>query len=546
MADKISESSWTDFIRKHKLELDDKALVKALAAFGKTSESQPGPRLKALEELIEQLTKQIAAAAKRKKELGDKPFGELKDKLYELLDAAEHLQRDTLKNAQEEDGEEAESPALLTSKMIPLVRDLKKGDVRMQVLIGSISKAASVLISRRSISAARRKLLNEALDATGGVKFAKGECYYEKGTLYFVLEGQVGGLAKRVRAAMLEQTGFRLKIGMRGDDGEEAEGHEEDEEGEDAAAEHQGDKADAGTTASSTAPTPPDPAQLAYIQQLRKLQEPLDKALAARHAESSKLRALIGFASEKADEAHDYPAAIKALKMVEQLLDATAAAPEKKEGVPALDAFTARLAALMPHIKQALAAGGPAGPDIKAKVAEAGVLARQGHLEQAQALLDALEALLGRGTGSTSTPTGAREGEPHPGIVSYRKALLAWDGAKKKARADIQKLRAELMKQRPGHAEAADALNHALDALNAGLADQIDKAMSASKDGQRLRHQAAALKLALNYRSFLEGDAMIEDIDDNPLDVKVDAGKTLLDGLAEVITSLEAAKRATA
>lgn len=52
MADKLSESIWTAFLKKQKIDLDavkidDKPLVKALAAFDKTDESKPEPRLKA-------------------------------------------------------------------------------------------------------------------------------------------------------------------------------------------------------------------------------------------------------------------------------------------------------------------------------------------------------------------------------------------------------------------------------------------------------------------------------------------------------------------
>jgi hypothetical protein len=79
MAEKLSESSWTGFKNKQKLDLNDAPLVKALAAFDKTRESEPEPRLKALDELVTQIPEQVKALIKRKKELGDKPFGEAKD-----------------------------------------------------------------------------------------------------------------------------------------------------------------------------------------------------------------------------------------------------------------------------------------------------------------------------------------------------------------------------------------------------------------------------------------------------------------------------------
>jgi hypothetical protein len=52
MAEKLSESTWSSFVKKQKLELEDKALVKALSEYDKADEAGPEPRVKALEEVI--------------------------------------------------------------------------------------------------------------------------------------------------------------------------------------------------------------------------------------------------------------------------------------------------------------------------------------------------------------------------------------------------------------------------------------------------------------------------------------------------------------
>jgi hypothetical protein len=93
MAEKIAESVWKAFTKKQKVELDDKELLKALARFDKTDEHKPEQRLEALKDLAKEIPKQVAALAKRKKELGDKPFGALKDELYAMLEEAEALTR---------------------------------------------------------------------------------------------------------------------------------------------------------------------------------------------------------------------------------------------------------------------------------------------------------------------------------------------------------------------------------------------------------------------------------------------------------------------
>ncbi len=335
MADKLDKDDWTGFVKKHKLELDDKALVKALGALDKAGPDKPDVFAAALSDVADEIKKQVASLVKRKKELGDKPFGLAKDKLYALLDLAEIGHKQALEDAadakrkvakakgDDSDEDDDDSPAALTTKMVPLIRQLKKGELRLPAMIGSISKTAAVLISKRSISNAKRKLLNEALDAAGGVKYAKGECYYETGTLHFVMsEGKVGGLAKRVRAALLNQTGLRLKVKLRGEDGEDNDGEEEAEDAATASGMPAAPGAQAADTTARPAPPggPASAAQTAYAQRLRQIKDPLAQALKAQHPESTKLRALMGFASEKADEKKDYAGATKALELIQQLL----------------------------------------------------------------------------------------------------------------------------------------------------------------------------------------------------------------------------------
>ena len=95
MAEKLNESTWTSFLKKQKLELDDKGLAKALGALEKSDESKPESRLDALKEVDAQIAKQVVALAKRKKELGDKPWKEVKDKLDEMLVECGRLTQET-------------------------------------------------------------------------------------------------------------------------------------------------------------------------------------------------------------------------------------------------------------------------------------------------------------------------------------------------------------------------------------------------------------------------------------------------------------------
>jgi hypothetical protein len=71
MADSLGEANWKAFTKKQKLDLDDAALLKALAKFDKTDIAKPEPRVQALDEVVDQAKKQVVALAKKKKELGD-------------------------------------------------------------------------------------------------------------------------------------------------------------------------------------------------------------------------------------------------------------------------------------------------------------------------------------------------------------------------------------------------------------------------------------------------------------------------------------------
>ena len=103
--------------------------------------------------------------------------------------------------------------------MVPLLRLVNKGEV-MHALVAGTGKHVAVMLSRKPIPPARRKLLAEELGAAGGIKYYVGHCVREKGMTTFVLKTQVAGMAKLIKLALLEQTGLRVKLRCRGEDGE--------------------------------------------------------------------------------------------------------------------------------------------------------------------------------------------------------------------------------------------------------------------------------------------------------------------------------------
>jgi len=244
MADELSEASWTAFAKKR--ELDDASLVKALARLDKTRADQYPARSEALGEVVTQLKRQQTLLTRQAKSQDPKQAKEnkaIKDQLEDMLDHAARLLKANQaaqakaeaeaarqKEAQASAEEEPDTPALLSSKMITLIRELRKGTLQMHTLIARAGANTAVLIMRRAISASRRKLLAEAVQARGGLKYIVGTVRWENKALTFVVQSQAAGLAKRLRVALLEQVELRLKVRVHGEDGDEEDGEEDGEE----------------------------------------------------------------------------------------------------------------------------------------------------------------------------------------------------------------------------------------------------------------------------------------------------------------------------
>ena len=558
MASKLDASTWSSFTKKQGLELDDDALLKAFAKFGKTDESKPEPRLDALKEVVEQINKQVIALAKRKKELGDKPFGLAKDKLHELLDLAEGEQkqaRAAVAAAAAQSEEEADSPVLLGAKMIPLVRTLRKGEDRMQALITIANGEAAVLIMRNAISPSRRKLMTDYLGAQGGAKHFMGECAFEAGALTFYMPGSSAGMAKRVRAALFKQLDLRLKVrmyaedGSADDDGEEGGEEQEGEEGGESG--ESGEKAQEVTSPQQGVQPPPGgPASaegLAYTQRLAKLSDRLAQALRDVHPESTKLRAVSGFASEKA-AAKDYAAATKALDMLEKLL-----AADDPLAAAAL-AYAQRLAPLKERVTQALRDIHPDAAKLRAVNLFASEKAAAKDYTAALKALDTLEKLLdGVAVGAPATTAAtAATAETSAQTASQQRAAeaAATIAAQRTAGGvgvvEFAKMRLELTAGRADFDTAIDSLKTSFEmllesedfeddprstdpetlmkidtigqrlpsfpALADSINDAIDEMASEADPARRLQHSESALKKIADFRSRIDAEPMLTEM----------------------------------
>lgn len=249
----LGESGWKEILSKNK-GLKDNGLQKALAELNKSIDAEDfDASLKGLDvavKLAGQLKKSkevsaVAAAAKHVAEVIDAAETAIREVNKAKAEAEKKAKADAAAQAKKKekedekdskggDDDEEESSDLLTTKLIPLLRTVKGKGEKMHALLATTGKQVVVLLSRKPISPARRKLLKDELGGAGGIKYIPGMCIREHGKVTFVLEKQVSGMRKLIEAALYEQTNQRTKVKCRTEDGEyDEEDAEEDTEDED-------------------------------------------------------------------------------------------------------------------------------------------------------------------------------------------------------------------------------------------------------------------------------------------------------------------------
>lgn len=185
--------------------------------------------------------------------------------------------------------------------------------------------------------------------------------------------------------------------------------------------------------------------------------------------------------------------------------------------------FAARLKALMPVLQKAEATGHSAVKLAHARVNDANAAFKHEDHRQANALLGEAEALIKQAlqTGlGTQPPSGTSN-------VVYTQTRLAWDQTRKKIQADLQNLEKSILavcldaeldeKELDFSTLAADtkSLYTILDKLDERLIDKLDDALNAATPEKRSKHQAQAAKIVKEYLAFVEGDELMQAIDNN-------------------------------
>lgn len=539
MADKIlTDAEWKKFAKGRTYK--DAALLKALGELAKAERAGPEAVLKALDELDKQADA-LAKANKADKELASQvaDIGKAVAKQRKLSEQ----EAKAAAKAQEEAEDDESSPAQLTTKLIPLMREVRKGNP-MHALIALGGPLAAVLLSRRPITASSRKLLAGEFDG-GSIKYFPAQCIFEANSFTFVLETLPAGIAKKLKAALLKQTEQRYKVRARGADPNEVDDDGDLVEPEDLAedaprsrgealAAHADDEPDTGDTAtrgssdgertdtSSDTPSDPaaDPERVRFDNRLRDMRDAIERFSASGLAEVAKLKPLLDFATGKAAEGL-HRAAHQGLDAVAKLIEKASPKVGAETATAAGDGmagFKSRITELTAALKTALDAGRDGAAEQRARMAQAVAAAGKQAFEQAHGLLDEVEAWL-------STAAASAGG----GLVALQQSRLAWDGLRKRVGDQLDALEQAVIEQVRAHNADADnedefdeaeltaglrRLHGLLDRLDSRLIDKLDEALSAS-GAERQQHHREAQAIVDEYRSFVASDPLIAEIDAN-------------------------------
>lgn len=268
MADKfLTESHWKT-TTKGKDITGDAEVLKALSLLARAEKGKPGPAtLASQREALGVIDKAMAAFEKTNAKVvrADKTLVAL---LADVGKAIERARKDlTTAQAKAEadaDADEDDAPDILTTRMVPLLRQVRQG-TEMHTKLALAGRELVVMLSRKAIPPTRKAMLADMLEQKSSIKVVDGTCVLENKFVTFVLNNPAAGLAKRISAALLKQTGLRVPVRVRGPEGD----LDEDDDADDADAQAQAD---------------------ALSKRLKALMPALQKALVDKHPASDALK----------------------------------------------------------------------------------------------------------------------------------------------------------------------------------------------------------------------------------------------------------------
>ncbi len=492
----LSDAGWKDAAAKNKIK--DNGLLKILADIKRLGDDKHDESLKLLDEALK-----LAGQLKKAKEVAAAPA--VRKYLDELASAAEAAQRETTKAKSEadkskkaeaekkakadaakkdddEDDDDDESPEILSTKMLPLLRLVQKGQT-MHTLVAKSGKQVVVMMSRKPIPPARRKLLADQLGG-GSTKYYPGHCSLEGGATTFVLKAEVAGMSKLVKRALLEQTGLRVnKVKCRGEDGDD------DDDGDD------------------------DPRAKGPGQDEPEGEPDAKQAPPTGMTRPFELSASVGRGGKNLDED---------VQQVQSALNRRLGAKLDVNGRCGQDTIEAIM-----DLQRAL---GQSRPD--------------GRVEPGRGTA---RALTGSGKLPPPPPPPKPMAPPEDlGAATIARAPLVWNGTRDILDHNIKELkraiRQEYSSEHPNLLTEIDQnvqrVDVILEKLDQRLASTLERANAATDAAARKTEVAAAKVILADYLRFVKDEPLIDHVDKNPFGVDTKVRKVITDSLTHMAKSI--------
>ena len=202
MPNYLSESDWSKLAKTK--SFNDRGLNRALSAF-KAAQGKNDPSLQ-LEALLEVIDKADDAKKKCKDDELNNFLVQMTKEGHKLKPALIKAVKTGERESSEEEGEQTDDD---------LITELKAARRQKRNFVLGIGKKAGLVLARKAISSAHKKKAKELSD--GGTKMVIGGVQAEGNKYTFLLDDKPpGGLAKKIKQAVLLQTGLKITVIVKG------------------------------------------------------------------------------------------------------------------------------------------------------------------------------------------------------------------------------------------------------------------------------------------------------------------------------------------
>ncbi|HWK83398.1 MAG TPA: hypothetical protein VNS61_06630 [Caldimonas sp.] len=400
----------------------------------------------------------------------------------------------------------------LIKKSIAALRSPKGSPLPVKFSVVRLEKKFRIYLGPKPESAlAKLKTQFEPKAKIKLIKDPKGTVIWEKDALTFVSDKLAGVSAKLLQGAIREQTKLTAKVRIKKSDGKV-------------------DEADAADLKDTDLHVDADDEAALKVDlkdvlgRLAELKSEIEAAI--KSGGDAKLKTLYAslqshIAAKTADEASDD------LDEIESLLapaDEDEGEGEQAEsgadkGVAPAKAFEAKLAALMPKIRAAIAAGGDAADKIRAAIEAAAKLAKtekDADVAKANLLLSEVEKKLGQGVGAA----------PSSGfsVQQLGKARHEWIATRDKAVSEITRLSRAIVDAYRGETDQQAQVKAAITKLaglatrlKSGLDNDLDAALSAKDAASRTQLASKAKNSVKAIKKIMDEDELMQSLDGNEI-----------------------------